>query len=268
MARGACWRCCSRRWPSGCTRAASRAWRASRSVRRGGRPLWAPRRRGCARCRSRRSPGGSRRCFYAEPRRYALRRRRASRAPDAGPAHVLLVLDVSPSMRLVDAGPTRSSRAWQRARDVMESFFDRVPFDEFRVSVVAVYNGAKPVVIDTKRLRGRAQHPRRPADAPRVQARQDQALRRPRGGGEDRQALESAQHDARDRVRRRHGARDGMPRMPPSVIAAIVVGVGDPRRASSSTAGSRGRTSRRSSRSPRAWVARSRTATRTSSRPP
>jgi Ca-activated chloride channel family protein len=32
----------------------------------------------------------------------------------------------------------------------MESFFDRVPLEQYRVSVVAVYNGAKPVVIDTK----------------------------------------------------------------------------------------------------------------------
>jgi Ca-activated chloride channel family protein len=31
----------------------------------------------------------------------------------------------------------------------MESFFERVPLDRFRVSVVAVYNGAKAVVVDT-----------------------------------------------------------------------------------------------------------------------
>jgi Ca-activated chloride channel family protein len=37
----------------------------------------------------------------------------------------------------------------QRARDVMESFFKRVPIEQYRISVVAVYNGAKPVVIDT-----------------------------------------------------------------------------------------------------------------------
>jgi Ca-activated chloride channel family protein len=37
-----------------------------------------------------------------------------------------------------------------RVREVMTSFFDRVPFDTYRVSVVAVYNGAKPVVVDTQ----------------------------------------------------------------------------------------------------------------------
>jgi Ca-activated chloride channel family protein len=32
----------------------------------------------------------------------------------------------------------------------MESFFDRVPIEQYRVTVIAVYNGAKPVVVDTK----------------------------------------------------------------------------------------------------------------------
>lgn len=63
--------------------------------------------------------------------------------------HVLLVLDVSPSMRLVDAGPSGEQSRMQRAREVMESFFKRVPLEQYRISVVAVYNGAKPVVIDT-----------------------------------------------------------------------------------------------------------------------
>jgi Ca-activated chloride channel family protein len=64
--------------------------------------------------------------------------------------HVLLVLDVSPSMRLQDAGPTRKQSRMARARDVLTSFFNRVPIERYRVSVVAVYNGAKPVVVDTK----------------------------------------------------------------------------------------------------------------------
>ncbi|MBL8857731.1 MAG: VWA domain-containing protein [Planctomycetes bacterium] len=66
------------------------------------------------------------------------------------PRHVLMVLDVSPSMRLVDAGPKHDQSRMQRARDVMFSFFERVPFEQYRVSVVAVYNGAKAVVIDTR----------------------------------------------------------------------------------------------------------------------
>ena len=63
--------------------------------------------------------------------------------------HVVLVLDVSPSMRLEDAGPKRDASRMKRAREVMQSFFKRVPLEQYRISVVAVYNGAKPVVIDT-----------------------------------------------------------------------------------------------------------------------
>ncbi len=83
-----------------------------------------------------------------EPRRYDLSGERSRVEHD--PSHVLIVLDVSPSMRLVDAGPDKKQSRMQRARDLMESFFDRVPMEENRVSVVATYNGAKPVVVDTK----------------------------------------------------------------------------------------------------------------------
>lgn len=66
--------------------------------------------------------------------------------------HLVLVLDVSPSMRLVDAGPSQQQSRMQRARDVMESFFKRVPVEQYRISVVATYTGAKPVVVDTNDL--------------------------------------------------------------------------------------------------------------------
>ena len=64
--------------------------------------------------------------------------------------HVVLVLDVSPSMRLTDAGPDGSLSRLRRAREVMDSYFQRVPMNEFRVSVIAVYTDAFPVVEDTK----------------------------------------------------------------------------------------------------------------------
>jgi len=63
---------------------------------------------------------------------------------------ILLVLDVSPSMRLVDAGPEKKDSRMVRARRLMESFFDRAPIDQNAVSVVAFYTGAKPVVVDTR----------------------------------------------------------------------------------------------------------------------
>lgn len=66
--------------------------------------------------------------------------------------HLLLILDVSPSMRLQDAGPTGKQSRAQRAADVLKSFFERVPIDRYRTTVVAVYTEAKPVVVDTTDL--------------------------------------------------------------------------------------------------------------------
>lgn len=64
--------------------------------------------------------------------------------------HLLILWDVSPSMRLEDAGPAGKQSRLSRAADVMRSFFDRIVLDRYRISVVAVYNGAKPVVVDTR----------------------------------------------------------------------------------------------------------------------
>ena len=66
--------------------------------------------------------------------------------------HVMLLLDVSPSMRLVDAGPEGEQSRTQRASAVLESFFDRVPIRQYKLSVIAFYNDAKPVVVDTRDL--------------------------------------------------------------------------------------------------------------------
>jgi Ca-activated chloride channel family protein len=70
--------------------------------------------------------------------------------PDNKKKHIVLVLDVSPSMTLEDAGPERKASRRNRAKDLMESFFQRVPMERYLTSVVACYNGAKPVVVDTK----------------------------------------------------------------------------------------------------------------------
>jgi Ca-activated chloride channel family protein len=62
---------------------------------------------------------------------------------------LLLVLDVSPSMRLEDAGPKKKQTRRQRASILLKSFFERVPMELYRTTVVAVYTDAKPVVIRT-----------------------------------------------------------------------------------------------------------------------
>ena len=72
--------------------------------------------------------------------------------------HVLLALDVSPSMRLQDAGPEKENSRMKRARDVMESFFRRVPTERYRVSVIAFYTGAKAGRGGYFRPRGRSKH--------------------------------------------------------------------------------------------------------------
>ena len=76
----------------------------------------------------------------------------ADTIPEGQHKHVMLVLDVSPSMRLRDAGPEGTQTRMERAADVMESFFKRVVMSQYRCSVVAFYNGAKPVVVDTSDL--------------------------------------------------------------------------------------------------------------------
>lgn len=64
--------------------------------------------------------------------------------------HVIVLLDVSPSMRLKDAGSGQTLTRMQRARELINSLFDRVPIQQYRLSVIAFYNTAIPVVIDTR----------------------------------------------------------------------------------------------------------------------
>jgi len=64
--------------------------------------------------------------------------------------HLVVVLDVSPSMRLADAGPDGKQTRRARAATLVRSVLARVPVEQYRVSVVAVANGALPVVEDTR----------------------------------------------------------------------------------------------------------------------
>lgn len=142
--------------------------------------------------------------------------------------HVMIVYDVSPSMRLEDAGPSHKQSRKERARDVLRSFFDRVPVEQYLTSVVAVYNGAKPVVVDTRDLEvvdaimG---------DIPLYQAFES---------GETRlfDGLEEAARIAKPWNPRSTTLllltdgdtvpAQGMPKMPASIGKVLVVGVGDP----------------------------------------
>jgi len=142
--------------------------------------------------------------------------------------HVVMVLDVSPSMRLVDAGPQKLQSRMERARDVMESFFKRVPLDQFRLSVVAVYNGAKPVVVDTTDvevvrnvLSDLPMHYAFPVGKTKLFDGLEEAARIARPWNPKSTTLILVSDG--DTV-----PSQGMPKMPASVAEVLVVGVGDP----------------------------------------
>ncbi|MBJ02797.1 MAG: hypothetical protein CMK00_08010 [Planctomycetes bacterium] len=142
--------------------------------------------------------------------------------------HVLMVLDVSPSMRLEDSGPGGTQSRMRRARDVLDSFLRRIPLEQYRISVVAVYNGAKPVVEDTRDvevvrniLGDLPLHFAFPSGKTRLFDGLDKAaeLAAPWTPKSTTLILVS---DG-DTV-----PAQGMPRMPASVADVLVVGVGDP----------------------------------------
>ena len=153
----------------------------------------------------------------------------AEAVPDNQKRNVLLVLDVSPSMWLKDAGPNRDQSRRARASSVMTSFFQRVPIEQYRMSVVAVYNGAKPVVVATKDM---------------------EVIRNIMSDLPMQFAFQVGKTDLfagiaeADRIARPWNPRStlmilvsdgdtvpstGMPKLPASVSDVLVVGVGDPR---------------------------------------
>lgn len=72
--------------------------------------------------------------------------------PEERIKHLLIALDVSPSMYLQDAGPERRLSRRKRASDVMTSLLDRLPIQEYRISLVAFYSEAKPLLEESTDL--------------------------------------------------------------------------------------------------------------------
>ncbi len=129
----------------------------------------------------------------------------------------------------------------KRAADVMESFLQRIPVELYLVSVVACYNGAKPVVVDTKDLEvvrnifgDLPMHYAFPAGKTDLFSGLAEAVRIAQPW-QPKSTLLLLLSDG-DTV-----PATGMPRMPASIADVLIVGVGDPRRARSSTAGCRGK---------------------------
>ena len=142
--------------------------------------------------------------------------------------HLLIVLDVSPSMRLEDAGPTGKQSRKERGRDLMRSLFERLTTEHYRVSAIAVYNGAKPVVVDSKDLNvidGVL------GDLPLFQAFESGKTRLLDGLREAAEIAKPWNPGSTTVILLSDGDTvppQGMPSMPASVASVLVVGVGDP----------------------------------------
>lgn len=74
---------------------------------------------------------------------------RGEMLPEGGYRHLLIALDVSPSMQLKDAGPQKDQSRAARAGEVLMSLLQRIAIEQVRVSIVGFYTDAKPVAIDT-----------------------------------------------------------------------------------------------------------------------
>jgi Ca-activated chloride channel family protein len=74
---------------------------------------------------------------------------RIATLPEGGYRHLVIALDVSPSMQLKDAGLDGQISRARRASELLMSLLERIPLDQVRISVVAFFTGAKPVVVDT-----------------------------------------------------------------------------------------------------------------------
>lgn len=71
----------------------------------------------------------------------------------SGPVqHLLIAMDVSPSMHLEDAGPEGNQSRSQRAAEALRSVLDRLDVRRVRVSIVAFYTTAKPVIVQSRDL--------------------------------------------------------------------------------------------------------------------
>ena len=142
--------------------------------------------------------------------------------------HLLLVLDVSPSMRLRDAGAGGKESRMARARAILQSVIARTAHDKLHTSVIAVYNGAKPVVVETRDLE--IIH-NLMDDLPMHQAFESGKTKLLDGVSEAAPVAAKWPRGSATLVLISDGdsvPATGMPKMPPSVGGVLVAGVGDP----------------------------------------
>ncbi len=142
--------------------------------------------------------------------------------------HIILVLDVSPSMKLRDAGLEHNLSRTQRASAIVQSLLQRVSDEKLFFTIIATYNGAK-IVVEQSRDREVLLNV---LDGLPM----DQVF--PAGKTRLFDGLEAATKIARDWPA---GSAtlllvtdgdtvptSGMPRLPKSIGGTLVIGVGDP----------------------------------------
>ena len=142
--------------------------------------------------------------------------------------HILLILDVSPSMRLRDAGLDQSLSRTQRSSALVQSLLKRVSDEKIHISIVATYNGAKPVVQES---RDREVLLNVLNDLPMDQVFPTGKTRLFDGLEEGARIAKDWLPDSTTLLVISDGdtvPTSGMPKMPPSVGGTLVIGVGDP----------------------------------------
>jgi len=141
--------------------------------------------------------------------------------------HLVLVIDVSPSMHLKDAGPTGEQSRRMRASEIVESVFNRIPMRQFKVTIIGVYSDAKMLVEDSRDFEvvrhimeemplWHAYKPGKTELISGVKLAAEVANAWPRNSGYILMLTDGDTVPA-----------TGMPKIPPSVKETFIVGVGD-----------------------------------------
>lgn len=146
--------------------------------------------------------------------------------------HLLLVVDVSPSMRLQDSGEDESASRTDRASKLVQSLLKRITDEKLHITLVAVYNGAKPVVQESRDaevvlnfLDGLPLSSVFPVGKTRLFDGLEEAAKIARDWPPNSATLLLVSDG--DTV-----PATGMPKMPPSIEGALVMGVGSPTKGS------------------------------------
>ena len=146
--------------------------------------------------------------------------------------HLLLVLDVSPSMKLKDSGEDSGLTRTQRSSKLVQSLLKRTTDDKLHITMIAVYNGAKPVVQESRDLEvilnfldGMDMSSVFPVGKTRLFDGLEEAVKIARDWPSNSATLLLVSDG--DTV-----PATGMPKMPPAIDGVLVMGVGNPTKGS------------------------------------